>query len=273
MAAQNTDTVIKRRGRRPDARAFLRPCLWAVGLSACLVLTGLNMGAATAEQMLLGLLGGMNMDGFPSLLLVAAYNLIILSQLFLFGARMPQTVDAAAVFLFTRSYGRARWFFKQSGAVLALSLAFSLVLAAGLTLGAAAVGVPVRDGGTFAALLLTLVPTAWLGNAVFVLLANVVGLWCGPALSLLLVWVLYMPGQILAGLSQGADLLVKLYPSTQTVLPLHEAPPALADVIDGLFARAVGGFTPLFSLGYNMAFIALILFAGRALIRRRDFVT
>ncbi|MDR0671120.1 MAG: hypothetical protein LBF64_02295 [Oscillospiraceae bacterium] len=262
---------MKRRWRRPDVRAVLFLCLWAAGLSVCLVLTGLNVGAATAEQMLLSLLGGLYMDGFPSLLLVVTYNLIILSQLFLFGALMPRTVDTAAVVLFTRSYGRIRWFFTQSGAVLARSLVFSLLLAAGLTLGAAAVGAPVQNWGTFAALLLTLVPTAWLGNAAFLLLANVIGLRCGPARALLLVWILYMPGQILAGLSQGADLWIKLYPAAQTVLPLHEVPPALTEVIDSFFSRAVSGFTPLFSLVYNTALIALTLIVGRALMRKQDF--
>lgn len=262
----------KRPRRRPRSSGPLWPqCVWAAGLGAVLTLFISLMNIENAEKAVLAVLGGMYTAEFPSMLLIAIYTVSILIQFYLFGGILPQDIDRSAAYLFSRRYNRRSWVLSKSLEVVGRSFLFSAVLTATVILGSVAVGSPPESWGRLGALVLMLIMTVWLCNAAFLLLSNILGLKLRPALAVLLSWMLYMPGLLITGLIGGGELLKKLWPSSQSVLPIHVLPERLSNVWEELFDRAVPGFTPVFSLVYSLVFIAALGAAGVLMMKKHDF--
>jgi hypothetical protein len=263
--------------KSPKTNMFLKKeslvfkkCFWAFGLGALLVLCGSIFRFETAEEFLACMLGGVTTNEIPSFWMVVLYNISILLQFVLFGSLVSGDMDQSALFLFSRSYSRRRWILKRMFLIVVCSLLFTVIAICTVTAGSVIFGVPVHHTAAWMQTAADLLVSMGLCNVVFLLAINIFSLKAKVTSCLLVAWILYMPGQILMNLLPNSGILISLYPSSQAVFGLHDIP-RLSSLFDWYFQYAIAGFTPLFSLGYNLFMMITLGFVGLVFVKKHDF--
>jgi hypothetical protein len=222
------------------------------------------------EQVLLSVLGGMVVSDSPSVLYMATYSVLLLLPLIFYGAIIPNDIDRAAVYLFSRAHSRAKWILKKNLEITAYSLIFFLITLMTVICGSWLAGLPTYSHETFLFTILAIVATVGLNIVAFTLLSNIFGLFFNVTTAVLIAWIFYMPGQLLLGIANNHPTAIIFYPAAQSLLSLHSIP-SLSPAFESYFIYAIANFSLFFSCIYNLALILLLTLLSFLVIRKRDF--
>ena len=253
---------------------LLRPmipyAIWAAALGVLLTVFAVSMRFSSVEMALIALLGGMYSGEIPSIIITALYNIVFLSQLYLFGAIMYRDLDRAAIYLFSRAYSRTKWYLRKCVEIFIYSMSFSIILAGSIITISLVTGLFSVDIKMLVTVIVSMSMTVWLGYFALILCTNLLSIKLNPGLAVLLIWIIYMPGQILIGFAKIYPGIIKFYPASQTILPLHTMPAYITEPWEDFFSNAINGFTPEFSFIYNTLLIIAVLMSGLLYINKRD---
>lgn len=248
---------------------LLRKCLSALLVAVLFVAFAARQSVPHAEHGILFLFGGMESAEFPSFFAIILYAILLFPQLLIFGSIIPGDINRAAVFIFPRATSRMHWYLSKVGAVAIGVLGYNILLLAVYALGLRVIGVPVYSTETLWLTMTAVLFSAVFNYLVFVLLANVMGLRISQSYVLLIVLLVSIPGQLLINTIRGVPLLTVLYPSSQTVLSLHDIP-KLVPLIEEYFRKAIPGFSIGLSAVYNLVFCTMVIIGGAFLVKRQN---
>lgn len=254
---------------RRDGGYFLRALL---GIPLGALFAVFATGGNTLEEMLMYLLGGLMARQMPGAFGFALNLLPVLTALYITSGAVTDELSRFAVYMLPRQRGRASWLLGRFALAFFGSLLFYALLLITLALGGVLLGADHAGASGVAQISLALLLTAGLNIALFAVLLNFLKLYLGGALAFFLTWLAVTPGQIAAGLLLGVagGWPVKLFPSAQGILALHELP-ALARALPEAAAFALPGFTVAFSACYSLFAAVLLAALGARAIRKYDF--
>lgn len=248
----------------------MRSKAWfAIPCAALLVLVMLYFRAPTVEYALVFTFGGMLPTDVPNFLFIAMYSVVLIVPFVFFGGILPEDMDRAAVFIFPRSLSRFRWYAKSIGRVLIHSFFYFSLLIVTFIGGLLLFKVPVQETQMLFHSLAWIILLVVLNHLVFSLLANVLALRLKQVYIFLLIWFVYVPGQIMVNRVVTSPLLKMLYPSSHAVISLHDVGD-LKTHFSPIFDAAIPSFTIAMSTLYNVTLLVIIIVLGAFVIERKN---
>lgn len=241
----------------------------ALAFALLLAAISVNFDITSVEQGLIICFGGLGSSDVLNFWQVLLCGIVWLPPLLIFGSRLADRLNRAAVYIFPRTQSRMQWYAKELCTLAVCVCNYYTLLISTYIFSVIIFGVSVFQTGTLRASLMAILGAVFLNQLALIISSNVMHLRVQPHFVILFLVVLYFPGQIVINWQQNLPWLKMLYPASQTALSLHKLP-ELNELMDFYFERAIPGFSVTFSVAYNVILITLIISVGAHFLRKKN---
>lgn len=252
---------------------YYKKLIYSLIISALIFLYIKSREADYIEQYLIVLFGGINRYENTFFLDWVILPVPFFVYIFLYGNVLRNDLKKAAVFIFIRKNEKTKWYRNKIASLLLYTVLYYSLFFIIMTLCFKLNGIRVYSIESYVYSILIIFTNCILCNFVFLAAMNVISIKVENfTLLLTFTFIAYYPVQILLTPSYYSHIpIIMFYPAMQSVLFLHK----IADTpfMDSYyFQLAIDGFTPLFSLIYNLILFILVYIIGIRIVKKHDFI-